>query len=161
MSVRWGRYGISGKVYEAVHELTEFGVIELNDPMPTRRRGKFRPFTEEQQDIALAHRNLPGPVPYRFIYDGVTVVSKRARTSSPPPSGEIRTLPGWQPAATADHPRTRKRQSGHLRCPVGCASDLQVTKIIFATRQLRSCLSGCDGALRRAAPERDESPAPR
>ena len=78
MSVRWETYGISGEVYEAVHELAEFGVIELNDPMPHRRRGKFQPFTEEQQDVALSHGNWPGPVPYRFIYDGGMVFRKRA-----------------------------------------------------------------------------------
>jgi len=61
--IRLGR----GEVYEAVHELAEFSVIELNDPMPARRRGKFRPFTEKQQDIALSRGDRPGPVPYRFI----------------------------------------------------------------------------------------------
>ena len=78
ISVRWGTYGISGEVYEAVHELAEFSVIELNDPMPTRRRGKFRPFTEEQQDIALARGHQPGPVPYRFIYYGDTTFDRPA-----------------------------------------------------------------------------------
>jgi hypothetical protein len=78
MSVRWGTYGISGEVYEAVHELAEFSVIELNDPMPTRRRGKFRPFTEEQQDIALSRGDRPGPVPYRFIYYGGTTFARPA-----------------------------------------------------------------------------------
>jgi hypothetical protein len=46
--------------------------------MPTRRRGKFRPFTEEQQDIALSRGHWPGPVPYRFIYDGGTTFARRA-----------------------------------------------------------------------------------
>lgn len=78
ISVRWGTYGISGEVYEAVHELAEFRVIELNDPMPTRRRGKFRPFTEEQQDTARSRGHFPGPVPYRFIYDGGTIFASRA-----------------------------------------------------------------------------------
>ena len=72
--IRLGR----GEVYEAVHELAEFSVIELNDPMPARRRGKFRPFTEKQQDIALSRGDRPGPVPYRFIYDGGTIFGRRA-----------------------------------------------------------------------------------
>jgi hypothetical protein len=78
ISVRWGTYGISSEVYEAVHELAEFSVIELNDPMPARRRGKFRPLTEEQQDIALPRGDRPGPVPYRFIYDGGTIFARPA-----------------------------------------------------------------------------------
>jgi hypothetical protein len=78
ISVRWGTYGISGEVYEAVHELAEFSVIELNDPMPARRRGKFRPFTQEQQDIALSRGHQPGPVPYRFIYYGDTTFARPA-----------------------------------------------------------------------------------
>ena len=77
-SVRRGTYGISGEVYEAVHELAEFSVIELNDPMPGRRRGKSRPFTEEEQDIALSRGRQPGPVPYRFIYYGGTTFDRRA-----------------------------------------------------------------------------------
>ena len=43
-----------------------------------RRRGKFRPFTEEQQDIALSRGDRPGPVPYRFIYDGGTIFARPA-----------------------------------------------------------------------------------
>jgi hypothetical protein len=78
MSVRWQTYGISSEVYEAVHELAEFSVIELNDPMPGRRRGKFRPFTEEQQDIARSRGDRPGPVPYRFIYDASTTFARPA-----------------------------------------------------------------------------------
>jgi hypothetical protein len=93
MSVRWGTYGISCEVYEAVHELAEFSVIELNDPMPARRRGKFRPFTEEQQDIALSRGDRPGPVPYRFIYDGgatfarpaVEIITATLRQNPDPP----------------------------------------------------------------------------
>ena len=77
-SVRRETYGISSEVYEAVHELAEFSVIELNDPMPARRRGKSRPFTEEQQDIALSRGRWPGPVPYRFIYDGGTIFARPA-----------------------------------------------------------------------------------
>jgi hypothetical protein len=77
-SVRRQTYGISGEVYEAVHELAEFRVIELNDPMPGRRRGKSRLFTEKQQDTALSHGDGPGPVPYRFIYDGGTIFARRA-----------------------------------------------------------------------------------
>jgi hypothetical protein len=125
MSVRWETYGISGEVYEAVHELAEFGVIELNDPMPRRRRGKFRPFTEDQQDVALSHGNWPGPVPYASSTTAAWSSGNAPRTSSPPPSGETRTLLGWQPAASADHPnkcRQKSRASHRVACPHGTST---------------------------------------
>jgi hypothetical protein len=66
--VRWSTFGLSGEVYEAVHELDEFGLIKLYDPMPGRRRGKFIPPTHEQLQEAGQNEESLKPVPYRFIY---------------------------------------------------------------------------------------------
>jgi hypothetical protein len=38
---RWGRYGVTSETYEAHHELAEFGLLQLNETMPDRRRGRL------------------------------------------------------------------------------------------------------------------------
>jgi hypothetical protein len=38
---RWGWYGVTGETYEAHHELAEFGLLQLNETMPDRRRGRL------------------------------------------------------------------------------------------------------------------------
>lgn len=61
--VRAERYGISGEVYDSVHELVEFGLVDLIDPMPNRRRGKFNQAAAQRgkdPDASFA------PQPYRF-----------------------------------------------------------------------------------------------
>jgi hypothetical protein len=52
-------YCISGEVYGAIHELDEFGLIKVVDPMPHRRRGRVRP-PREPLDDGWA------PLPYRL-----------------------------------------------------------------------------------------------
>jgi hypothetical protein len=59
-SVRWSTYGISPEVYEAAHELQEFGLVTIHDTMPGRRRGKLPRPLQSQSDSAME------PVPYRF-----------------------------------------------------------------------------------------------
>jgi hypothetical protein len=75
--VRWGTFGLSGEVYEAEHELAEFGLIEFYDPMPERRRGKFTPPTREQVQEAELNQESLAPVPYRFIYESNAPVFDR------------------------------------------------------------------------------------
>lgn len=41
-SKRWATYGVSDETYSSVHELAEFGLVTLHDPMPNRRRGKIQ-----------------------------------------------------------------------------------------------------------------------
>jgi hypothetical protein len=38
---RWGWYGVTSETYEAHHELAEFGLLQLNETMPDRRRGRL------------------------------------------------------------------------------------------------------------------------
>jgi hypothetical protein len=40
-SVRRGRYGLSDEAYHAIHNLEEYGLIEVRDPMKNRRNGKL------------------------------------------------------------------------------------------------------------------------
>lgn len=68
-SVRWARYGLSGEVYEAAHELVEFGLIEIRDTMPERRRGKLKPPTRQQRERAEGYGQSLAPEAYRFVYD--------------------------------------------------------------------------------------------
>jgi hypothetical protein len=68
-SVRWARYGLSGEVYEAVHELAEFGLIYIHDTMPERRRGKLQLPSPQQRKNAERYGQSLAPEPYRFVYD--------------------------------------------------------------------------------------------
>lgn len=51
-SRRWSTYGVSDETYSAIHELEEFGLIAIKDPMPNRRRGKIQlPSAEERAQM--------------------------------------------------------------------------------------------------------------
>lgn len=62
--VRFTVYGISSEAYNAVHELQEFGLLNITDTMPNRRRGKVRPPTQAQIDDAADEERSLEPVPY-------------------------------------------------------------------------------------------------
>jgi hypothetical protein len=63
-SERWRYYGISGETYEAIHELAEFGLVQIHDPMLNRRHGRLKQLRRSLDDeTSLA------PVPYRFTCD--------------------------------------------------------------------------------------------
>lgn len=65
-STRWSTYGVSGEVYSAIHELQEFGLIAINDPMPNRRRGKIQaPSAEERAQLESDGVSL-APETYRL-----------------------------------------------------------------------------------------------
>jgi hypothetical protein len=92
---RWGYCGVTGEVYTAHYELAEFGLVELLDLMPNRRRGRVinrpqRPPARADQASQAAEDRPRLPV-YRFIThpeafdrDAFEVVS-RALSASPPP----------------------------------------------------------------------------
>jgi len=42
-SERYRRLGLSDEAYLSIHQLSEFSLIDLDDPMPNRRRGRIRP----------------------------------------------------------------------------------------------------------------------
>lgn len=73
--VRQKIYGISDELYLHAQQLIEFGLIDFNDPMPTRRRGKiavgrvpFRPIeTMDEDDNVRVDSALPMAVPYLFM----------------------------------------------------------------------------------------------
>ena len=61
-SERWGYYGLSGEVYESVHELEDFGLIRIHDPL-FRQLGKWQPQEGRSPDDETSF----APVPYRFV----------------------------------------------------------------------------------------------
>lgn len=92
---RWGYYGVTGEVYTAHHELAEFGLVELLDLIPNRRRGRVtsKPQHPRAQagQVSQAAEDRPRLPVYRFIThpeafdrDALEVVS-RALSASPPP----------------------------------------------------------------------------
>lgn len=65
-AVRWASYGISGEAYEVIHELKEFGLLTVHDPMPHRRHGKLRLLPPPLKAAAEADGDSKSPVPYRL-----------------------------------------------------------------------------------------------
>ena len=42
-SERYRRLGLSDEAYLSIHQLSEFRLIDFDDPMPNRRRGRIQP----------------------------------------------------------------------------------------------------------------------
>jgi hypothetical protein len=89
-SVREDFYGISGETYTHVHELEEFGLMELHDPMPHRRGGKISSGSAGQAELP-GTKDSPAPEPYRFVPrdagyedDALDVVTRALRESPVP-----------------------------------------------------------------------------
>ena len=59
---RRGLYGITDEVYESIHALDEFGLIDIKDTVEGRNRGKVKVFPPGDPDGSRA------PEPYRLIY---------------------------------------------------------------------------------------------
>lgn len=72
-TVKWGRYGISGEVYEAAHMLHEFDLVDFSDPMPNRRRGKL----PDRRSSSGGNPNLER-VPYHFYPPRPDTFDKKA-----------------------------------------------------------------------------------
>ena len=61
-TVRRAVYGLSDEAYESIHDLEEFGLIRIYDPMPGRRFGRFsRPDTPPSPDGGQFR-----PLPYQI-----------------------------------------------------------------------------------------------
>jgi hypothetical protein len=56
--LRWSYLGLSDEAYETIHELEEFGLIDVIDPMPNRQRGRLKP----------SDQGLPGGANKRVCY---------------------------------------------------------------------------------------------
>lgn len=68
-TVRWERYGLSEDTYlEAIHALDEFGLIDVVDPMPNRRRGKI---SSSRKITPIGESDAQ--IPYRVVYPASTV----------------------------------------------------------------------------------------
>lgn len=73
-SVRYRTYGLSGEIYLHAQQLWEFGLLEFNDPMQARRRGKiankrivtFTTGESEDNDAQKIESKPPRRVPYQF-----------------------------------------------------------------------------------------------
>lgn len=64
--MREQKYGLSGEAYESIHELDEFGLIDIHDPMPERRRGKIRSW-RPVRGRRILDSSAATPVSYRLI----------------------------------------------------------------------------------------------
>lgn len=64
MRTRRGEYGIFDDIYQSLHMLEEFGLVDVRDTMKGRSRGKIKAFADDDPDGSRA------PEPYRIIYPG-------------------------------------------------------------------------------------------
>jgi len=80
-STRWSSYGISGEAYGVIHELEEFGLLQIHDTMPHRRRGKLREMPTDQRAQAESEGESFTPVPYRLILSEDTLLDRPAMTA--------------------------------------------------------------------------------
>lgn len=72
-SVRWGRYGLSDETYQSIHELSEFGLISVVDPMTERKRGRVGQTRHPNRDHKTDSKSDPAAesqvnLPYRLEY---------------------------------------------------------------------------------------------
>ncbi|MCZ2825994.1 MULTISPECIES: hypothetical protein [unclassified Modestobacter] len=77
-STRDRRYGLSGEAYEAVHELAEFGLLEVHDPMPQRRGGRLRQQPPEVRAAQGAEGEGLAAVPYQLAVPDDSVFARPA-----------------------------------------------------------------------------------
>jgi len=77
-STRWNTYGISDEAYSTAHELAEFGLIELRDPMPNRRNGKIRMSSPAERTGLEADGVSLAPETYRFVPESDECFSRPA-----------------------------------------------------------------------------------
>jgi hypothetical protein len=66
--LRCTRYGISGEVYDSIHQLKVFGLIDIIDIMSNRAGGKVAPKREYvmRRNEVVVVVMPPSPVPYEF-----------------------------------------------------------------------------------------------
>jgi hypothetical protein len=85
-TVRWGDYGLAGEAYGSIHELQEFGLIDVIDPMPGRRSGKIK---KPKKADMRAYRLIWPPEDWSTTADipgpAVDVVIKCLEESPAPP----------------------------------------------------------------------------
>lgn len=83
--IRKATYGLSGEMYLHAQQLIEFGLVELRDPMPNRRRGKIKPervakILPDADDKTKDVEDKLHPVPYDFRLAESTVFNQNAFT---------------------------------------------------------------------------------
>lgn len=96
-TMRWAVYGISGEAYESIHELEEFGLLEVHDTMPHRRQGKLRLLSSSRKAEVEASGDSASPVPYRlrlapdtaFGRPALDIIQPRLRNNPVPPRLDI------------------------------------------------------------------------
>lgn len=81
-SVRWNFYGLAPEAFAARHELEEFGLIEMFDPMD-RTNGKLSD-TQRQADVLRAPRLTLKLKEFDFSRPALEVVSAKLRDPLPP-----------------------------------------------------------------------------
>jgi hypothetical protein len=85
--VRSSRYGLSDEAYESIHNLEEFGLVKIHDPMPNRRYGRFS--RSDSGDAQESGQFAPQPYQISFLRgldrDAHDVISKSLLGNSIPP----------------------------------------------------------------------------
>jgi hypothetical protein len=87
-SIRRDLYGLTGEIYLHAQQLREFGLVDFQDPMATRRRGKISakripprpPADDNAADAQHKEHKPPSQVPYLFSLRNPAIFDRDAFT---------------------------------------------------------------------------------
>ena len=83
-SWKWSYYGLAHEAYASLHELREFGLIDVHDPND-RNRGKIPDSRRRKEDMRALRLIYPAPTPPNYAVDAVDVVTKCLTAAPTPP----------------------------------------------------------------------------
>ncbi|WP_445163701.1 hypothetical protein ACTXG5_11100 [Mycobacterium sp. Dal123C01] len=83
-SWKWGFYGLAHEAYASLHELREFGLIDVHDPND-RNRGKIPDSRRRSEDMRALRLIYPPPSEPNYAMDAIDTVAKCLTDAPIPP----------------------------------------------------------------------------
>lgn len=83
-SSKWSYYGLAHEAYASLHELREFGLVDVHDPND-RNRGKIPDRRRRKDDMRALRLIYPAPSEPNFALDALDVVTKCLSDAPTPP----------------------------------------------------------------------------
>lgn len=83
-SVRWARYGLAPEAYASRHELAEFGLIDMYDPMD-RNRGKLTDQQRNSEELRTPRLIYPASEVPDYSRSAIDVITACLKSNAAPP----------------------------------------------------------------------------